>query len=122
VTIGMSDREVGREILVAPAANARGFVGTDVEGAPAGGQRTCEFLPVVERERQIAWRMALAAMGQRFREIGASVPFRTPVGIGREAGVRIEQRRPEGHGPTLVIGECQRISGAFASTGGRLNR
>ena len=74
----MSDREIGRDILIAPAANARGPVGTDVEGAPARGQRTGEFLPVVEGERQIAGRMALAAMRQCFREIGAAVPFRTP--------------------------------------------
>ena len=72
----MADRKIGRDILVAPAANARGLVGTDVEGAPARGHRAGEFFPVVQRKRQIAWRMALATMRQRFREIGAPIPFR----------------------------------------------
>ncbi len=35
-------------------------------------ERACEFLPVVERERQIARRVAFAAMRQRFGEIGAA--------------------------------------------------
>ena len=79
MTVGMSGREIGDEILVAPAANARGLVGTDVEGAPARGQRAGEFPAVVEREGQVARRMALAAMGQRLGEIGAPVPFRSSV-------------------------------------------
>ena len=65
MTIGMPDRKIGRDILVAPAANARGLVGTDVEGAPARGQSTGEFFPVVQRKGQITRRMALATMRQR---------------------------------------------------------
>ena len=61
--------------------------------------------------------MAFAAMRQRFGEIGAAVPFRTFRGIRLEAGIRIEQRRPEVHRPALVERKHQRIGG-----GGRAHR
>ena len=105
----MSDRKIGDEIVVAPAADAGGLVRGDVEGAPARRHRAGEFLAVVQRERQISRRVAFAAMRQRFGEIGAPVPFRTLRRIGLEARIRIEQRRPEAHRPALVERKGQRI-------------
>ena len=67
------------------------------------------FLSVVEREGQIARRVAFAAMRQRFGEIGAAIPFRALRRIGLEAGVRIEQRRPEHHRPALVERKGERV-------------
>jgi hypothetical protein len=60
----MPDREIVREILVRQAPMPVAFSELTFK-APARGQSTCEFLPVVERERQIAWRMALAATRSR---------------------------------------------------------
>src|SRR6266702_8124593 len=98
----MSDREIGNQVVVTPAADARGLVRGDVEGAPARGDRTGEFLAVVERERKIARCMAFAAMRERFGEIGASVPFRALRGVRLVSYVRIEDLRPEHHRPALV--------------------
>ena len=55
--------------------------------------------------------MAFAAMRQRLGEIGAAVPLRRLRGVGLEARIRIEQRRPETHRPALVERERQRIGG-----------
>ena len=74
--------------------------------------RTCEFPAVVECECQVSRRMAFAAMRQRFREIGAPVPFRALRGVGRKAAIRIEQDRPEIHRPALVEWKHQRIGGS----------
>src|SRR3984885_16136084 len=76
--------EVGRHLIIPPAADAGAFVRRDVEGMPAGGFGAGEFLPVIERKSQIARRVAFAAMRQRFGEISAAIPLRALRGVGRE--------------------------------------
>ena len=41
-------------------------------------------------------------MRQRLGDIGAAVPFRALRGVGREAGVGVEQQRPKHHRPALI--------------------
>src|SRR5204863_9223742 len=60
-TLGVSGREIGGEIIVAPAADASGLFRTDVESAPACGDRTAEFFAVVQRKGEIARRVAFVA-------------------------------------------------------------
>src|SRR5258707_15226059 len=102
MTCRMSDRQIRNQIVVAPGTDARAFVRTDVEGAPARRDRAAEFLAVVERERQISRRVALTTMRQGFCEISAPVPFRALRRVGSEPYVWIEQRRPEHHSPARV--------------------
>src|SRR5439155_17900724 len=59
---GVPGRKIGGEIVVAPAADAGRLVRADIEGAPARGDRAAEFFAVVQREGEIARRVALAAM------------------------------------------------------------
>ena len=96
---------------------------TDVEGAPARGQRAGEFLAVVEREGQIARRMAFAAMRQRFGEIGAAVPFRAlrqyPA---RSAYRRLNSADQKPIAQRWLNGNASVFAGGVARTGGRLNR
>jgi hypothetical protein len=69
VAVGVADRKIGDEIVVAPATDAGRLVRCDVVGAPARGDGTGKFLAVVQRKRQVSRRVAFAAMGQR-PEIG----------------------------------------------------
>src|SRR5713101_3817410 len=55
--------------------------------------------------------VAIGAMRQRLREIGAPIPLRALRGIGLKPRIRIEQRRPEAHRPALVERKRQRIVG-----------
>ena len=57
---------------------------------PSGCHRAGEFLAIVKREREIARRVALAAMRERFGEIGASVPLGALRRVGLEANIFIE--------------------------------
>ena len=93
-------------------------VGGDVVGAPAGRHRAGEFAAVVERQGEVARRVAFAAMRQRLGEIGAAVPLRALRGVGREAAVGIEEQRPKRHRPALIKGERQRV-GAIGGMRGR---
>src|SRR3546814_1343284 len=71
VAIGEPGREVGSERFVGPAADPGFLVGADVERAPSVRRRPGELVAVVEREPEIARRVAFAAMRHRFGEIGA---------------------------------------------------
>src|SRR3546814_3222059 len=71
------------------------LVGADVERAPSVRRRPGELVAVVEREPEIARRVAFAAMRHRFGEIGAPVPLRAAIGIGPERRRRVEHPRPQ---------------------------
>ena len=76
---------------------------------PSGCHRAGEILAIVEREREIARRMALAAMRERFGEIGAPIPFGALRGVGPETNIFVEQERPRSHQPALIEWESQRV-------------
>src|ERR1700730_11093817 len=84
----VSGCQIGEHLVVAPAADAGALVGGDVEGVPARRHGAGELFAVVQSETKIPRRVAFAAMGQRFGDIGASVPFRAAIGIGRKASSR----------------------------------
>jgi hypothetical protein len=94
------DRQIGHEIVIAPAADAGRLVRTDVERAPAGGNRATEFPAVIQRERQIARRMTFATMRERLGRDRRPGSIRSPCRIRLEARIRIEQRRPARHSPS----------------------
>src|SRR4029077_2869085 len=90
-------------LVVAPCADTGSVVGADIEGVPASGQGAGKFISVVERQRQIAWRMAFAAMREGLSDIGASIPFRALRSNGPKSRIFIKKCRPESHQPALVI-------------------
>ena len=116
--------KIGEHFVVAPGADAGALVGRDVEGMPSGRHRAGEFFAVVEREAEIARRMAFAAMRQRFGDIGAAVPLRgfAPCWA-RSALLALKKQRPEDHRPALIEREAQRVR-AIARHGpeARLNK
>ena len=59
-----------------PGADACDGIGADVVCPPARRHRAGELLPVVQREGEIARRVALAAMRERLGQIGAAIPLR----------------------------------------------
>ncbi len=63
-TVCVAGRQVLRELLVAPCADAGCLVARDVVGDPAFGVAAGELLRVVQRLQEIARRMAIAAMRQ----------------------------------------------------------
>src|ERR1700756_4412452 len=87
----MARRQIAAQLVVAPCADARSFVGRDIESEPAGGQRAGEFISVVERLREIARRVAFTAMRQRLGDIGPSVPLRALRGVRLKARIVIEE-------------------------------
>jgi hypothetical protein len=85
---GMSNRDIGDQVIVTPAADAGRIVGGDVEGTPAGGQRACKSLAIVQRKREVSRRVAFSTMGQTSR---ASVPtwFWTSLAARLDASVSV---------------------------------
>jgi hypothetical protein len=81
-----------------------------------------EFLAVVQRERQVARRMAFAAMGQRLREIRAPVPLRTLRRVRFEAGIGIEQDDQKIIPHRWLNENVSVFAGATACIGARLKR
>src|SRR5262249_57813009 len=80
-------RQIITELPVAPCADAGPFVGADVEGVPPAGHRAAELISVVECKGQISWRVAFAAMRERFGYIRAPVPFWTFGRVGLKPAV-----------------------------------
>ena len=111
-----------REHVIVPGADAGAGVARDVVGTPAGGDRTGELAAVVQREGEVAGRVALPAMRQRLAQIGAAVPFGAARAIGLKALLGVEQCCPDAQRPALVKGERQRIGRRRGRTGARLNR
>src|SRR3974390_1218567 len=99
----MARRQIVTQFVCAPRADAGSLIGADVVGIPAGGHRTGKFVSVVERQGQIARRMAFAAMRERLCEIGASVPFCALRYVGLKPTIFVEKRRPDAHQPALIV-------------------
>ena len=93
---GLDVRIVG-DLLVTPGADPGAAIGCDIESMPSCRDRAAEFLPIVERNRQIARRVTFAAMRQRLGEISASVPLRTLPRVGLEADDEVDGSRHRGH-------------------------
>src|SRR5437868_13358514 len=113
VPFGMTGRKKLLEIGSLPVADAGRTVVGDVVGAPTGRQRAAKFFAVVEREGEIARRMTLAAMRERFREISPAVPFRALRRVGLETPVSAEEHVPNAHQPALIEGKAQRVLDVF---------
>ena len=88
---GVTFGEIGNDLLIAPRADARISIGRNVVGTPAGGDGAGKFPAVVGREGEIAGGVAFAAVRQRFRDIGAPVPFGTLRRIRRKASIGTER-------------------------------
>src|SRR6202162_610441 len=87
---GMAFGEIDENVLM-PGTDAGSRVAGDVVRTPAGGNRTAELPAVVEREGDVARRVTLAAMGERFADIRTAVPFRAVRGVCLKALVAVEQ-------------------------------
>src|SRR5882762_979494 len=105
----MTHRQVMCQVRIAPSPDAAAAIGRDVVCAPAGLDSSAEFLPVVQREEKIPWRMTLAAVTQCLGEIRAAIPLGAAVDMGLEALIGVEKHRPHAHEAALVEGKCQRI-------------
>ncbi len=105
----MAGGQILRQLLVAPAADAGLFVRRDVGGEPALHHFTAQVLALVKTKPQIARRMALAAVAERRRQIGAAIPLLILVEIRRETLLLEERQVPEFHAPTLVERERQLV-------------
>src|SRR6202021_2458261 len=92
-----------------PAADAGAFVRRDVEGMPAGRFGAGEFLPIIEREGQVARGVALAPMRQRFGEISPAVPLRALRRVRCESRIGVESPRPKNHRPALIEWKAERV-------------
>ena len=82
------------------AANLKAKTGVIVQKAiprAEGGDSSGEFSAIVQRKREIARGVAVAAVRQRLGDVGAPVPFGAFFNIRRKAPVGIERRRPEDH-------------------------
>src|SRR5882672_12457974 len=101
-----------RQILfhfgVGPCAYAGLTVRSNVVGLPPVNDRSGVFPATLRREHQIAWRVAIAAMRERFGEIRSAIPCRVvgrrrlPLPGGHKQELPGSQRVP------LVEGEDER--------------
>src|SRR5215813_3111415 len=101
--------EIFRELVVAPAANTRNGIGRDVVDAPAGERSAGELAAIIERLAEVARGMTVAAVPEGFHQVGSTVPLRAAVFVGLKPLIRVVERRPDPHQPTLVEGEPQAV-------------
>src|SRR5579863_6753533 len=109
LAVGMSDREIGDDILVAPGADTCALVRGDIKGAPTGGHRTGKLVPVIQSQSEASWGMALSAMGEGLGQIGTPVPFSAVQDIRLETRIPRKKGSPEAHRPALVERKGERI-------------
>ncbi len=100
--------QVVNDLGITPRSDTEPRVRGDVDGPPSLERRAGKLLAVVEGEAEVAGRVALVAMTQRGREVGASVPLGGLLRIGLESRALEEDRIPESHGPALVERKAQR--------------
>src|ERR1700722_2526312 len=105
----MASLEIVCELLVRPATDPGSLVGSDIVGVPALEHGAGELPAIVHREGDVAGRMALAAMTEDCRKVGATV---FPSGKARSfsKAMRIEEGQiPECHSPALIEGERKAV-------------
>src|ERR1700723_143247 len=105
----MAGLEIVRELLVRPSADAGSLVGGDVIGVPAFNHRARELLAIVHGEGDVAGRVALAAMTERCRKIGAAIFLSGKARRVPKAMLIEESQIPECHGPALVERERETV-------------
>src|SRR5580700_2650778 len=98
-----------RQVRIAPGPQSAAVIGRDIVRAPARLEGPGKFLPIVQGEGQVARCMALTAMTQGLRQIGASVPYSVTLDVWLKALVGVEHRRPDAHQASLVERKCQRV-------------
>src|SRR5665213_2518476 len=103
----MAGLQIPLEVLPAPATDPRISVARKVVRPPAFGQAATKLVAVVEGLQRRARRMAVAAMSERFDQIGPAVPGQRTVRDGLETRVRVIQPRPDCHQPALVVRKPQ---------------
>src|SRR6516225_368000 len=106
---GVPWAEVFSELVVAPAANTRNGIWRDVVDAPAGERSAGELAAIIERLAEVARGMTVAAVPECFHQVGSTVPLGAAVFVGLKPLIRVVERRPDPHQPTLVEGEPQGV-------------
>src|SRR6202789_2912195 len=107
----MTLRQIMSDIHIAPGTDPAIAIDRDIIGAPAGLHRAAKFRTIIERLKQVAWRVAFAAMFHRLDQVGSPIPVVTSIDVRFITLTRIEERRPYRHECALVERECQRVGG-----------
>src|ERR1700733_6198617 len=105
----MAGLEIVRELLVRPSADAGSLVGGDVIGVPAFNPRARELQALVHGEGDVAGRVALAAVTERCRKIGAAIFLCGKARRVPKAMLIEESQVPENHCPALVERERETV-------------
>src|ERR1700721_4224209 len=105
----MAGLEIVRELLVRPSADAGSLVGGDVIGVPAFNHRARELLAIVHGEGDVAGRVALAAMAERCRKVGAAIFLSGKVRSVPKTMRSEEGQIPECHSPALIEGQRELV-------------
>src|SRR5215813_14168787 len=101
--------EIFSKLVVAPAANTGNGIGRDVVDAPAGERSAGKLAAIIKRLTEVARGMTVAAVPEGFHQVGSTVPLRATVFVRLKPSIRVVERRPDSHEPTLVEGEPQVI-------------
>src|ERR1700728_4079522 len=98
----MAGLDIVCELLVRPATDAGSRVGGDVIDVPAFEHGPGELPAIVHGKGDVAGRVALAAMAERCRKIGAAIFLSGKARLVSKAMLIEESQIPENHGPALV--------------------
>src|ERR1700733_2237708 len=105
----MASLEIVCELLVRPATDAGCHVRGNVIGVPPLEHGASELPAIVHGEGDVAGRMALAAMAERCRKVGAAIFLSGKVRSVPKTMRSEEGQIPECHSPALIEGKRELV-------------